>query len=70
VIDELINGCFLSADYKEGREAFMEKPIPDFKGFAGQAERPSWHRSEMPSPGIISIGNLLRGQAWWRTGSV
>jgi hypothetical protein len=24
VIDELINGCFLSADYKEGREAFME----------------------------------------------
>jgi len=31
-IDEMVNDCFLSQDYKEGREAFMDKRKPVFKG--------------------------------------
>lgn len=31
-VAELVNGCFDSEDYKEGRRAFKEKRTPDFHG--------------------------------------
>ncbi len=30
--DDAINACFASADYREGRTAFMEKRKPAFRG--------------------------------------
>lgn len=32
VIEELVNRCFDSDDYREGRQAFMDKRTPQFKG--------------------------------------
>ena len=31
-IEALVNRCFDSADYAEGRRAFMAKRVPQFKG--------------------------------------
>jgi enoyl-CoA hydratase/carnithine racemase len=31
-VEALVNQCFDSEDYREGRRAFMEKRPPDFKG--------------------------------------
>ena len=31
-VEALVDGCFDSDDYKEGRRAFKEKRTPDFKG--------------------------------------
>ena len=31
-VEALVDGCFDSADYKEGRRAFKEKRTPDFQG--------------------------------------
>ena len=31
-IEKMVNDCFLSADYKEGRRAFMGKRKPKFTG--------------------------------------